>query len=428
MRMPIALVIYVSLAAVTFPYGYAEGPPATASTSDWESLQTAGLAAFARQSYEEAVEYFKQSWSMSSSPTQQGVSANDLGQVYRKLGRPSDAREWLQRACNAWRAGPREGHGMAVAVSSLGSLHRDAGDYAEAEALLREALGVRDPDPDSTAKIRYSLADLLREEGRDAEARQLFLETLRQDEISPKQRMNALMGLAELDRQADDREAGAKRWNEVLEMARSQHDEISEAIASRGLASMWLSAGDLARAEPLLRRSVSIMETNPEATPVDLANALSSMGLLYRARNKLMLAETAWSKALALERTAYGDIHPQVAWLMEMLADVYSARGERDMARDYATRALDAMKRVLGEDALPTAAAFANRATVEQRASDLEAAAKDYARALGIARAHPGNDRLEKTLLQRYAGLLKTMHRGQEARELSAMTGSLRSN
>ena len=139
-----------------------------------------------------------------------------------------------------------------------------------------------------------------------------------------------------------------------------------------------------------------------------------------------MLAETAWSKALALERTAFGDIHPQVAWLMEMLADVYSARGERDVARDYATRALEAMKRALGENALPTAAAFANRANVEQRASDLEAAAKDYARALGIAHAHPGNDRLEKALLQRYSVLLKTMHRGQEAREMSAMAGSFR--
>lgn len=427
MRIPIALVIYVSLMSVAFLDCYAEGPPTTA-VPDWESTHAAGLAAFQRQSYEEAVEYFKKSWALSLSPTQQGISASDLGQVYRRLGRPGDAREWLERACDAWRADPPEGHGMAVAISSLGSLHRDAGDYTDAEALLREALRIADPDPDSTANIRYSLADLLREEGRGAEARQLFLETFHQDDVSSKQRLNALMGLAEIDRQADDRESSAKKWNEVLEMARSRQDELSEAIASRGLASMWLSAGDLARAEPLLRRSLSMMEANPEASPVDIANALSSMGLLYRARNKLMLAETVWSKALALERKAFGDMHPQVAWLMEMLADVYSARGERDMARDYATRALKAMERVLGEDALPTAAAFANRATVEQRANELEAAAKDYARALGIVHEHPGNDRLEKTVLQRYAGLLKTMHRGREARELSALAGSFRPN
>jgi len=48
------------------------------------------------------------------------------------------------------------------------------------------------------------------------------------------------------------------------------------------------------------------------------------------------------------------------------------------MARDYATQAVEAMRRVLGEDALPTAAAFANRAYVEQRASDLESAAKAF--------------------------------------------------
>ena len=213
----------------------------TTAVPDWESTHTAGLAAFERQSYEAAVEYFKQSWALSRNPAQQGVSANDLGQAYRKLGRPGDAREWLERACDVWRAGPREGHSMAVAISSLGSLRRDAGDYAQAEALLREALGVRDPDPDSTAKIRYSLADLLREEGRIAEARQLFLETSHQDDVSSKQRLNALMGLAEIDRQADDR--GSRRQEverrKSLEMARSQHDEaFPGAIASRGLASM----------------------------------------------------------------------------------------------------------------------------------------------------------------------------------------------
>jgi tetratricopeptide (TPR) repeat protein len=427
MRIPIALVIYVSLAAAAVFDCAAEVPQTGAS--DWASAHTAGLAAWQRRSYEEALKCFKQSWSLARSPSQRGVSANDLGQTYRLLGRPNDAKEWLRQAYDVWRADLHAGHNTAVAASSLGSLYRDGGDYAQAEVFLREALGVSNLDPDPAAMIRTVLADLLREQGRVVEARGLFLETAdRREGVLPKNLVNALIGVAEIDAETGDREASAKKWNEVLAIARGEEDELSEAIASRGLGSMWLTAGDLARAEPLLRRSLSIMESNGGATPVDLANALSGMALLYRARNKLALAEAAWSKALELERTAFGDIHPQVAWLKEMLADVYAERGDCDRARDYATQALEAMKRSLGEDALPTATAFANRAAVERRASDLDAAAKDYERALGIAHAHPGNEPLEKALIERYASLLKTMHRDREAKELSALARSFRAN
>ncbi|MGA2711615.1 MAG: tetratricopeptide repeat protein [Bryobacteraceae bacterium] len=427
MRIPIALVIYVSLAAAAVFDCAAEVPQTGAP--DWASTHTAGVAAFQRQSYEEAIECFQQSWSLSRGPAQRGISANDLGQAYRLLGRPNDAKEWLRQAYDVWRADPHAGHNTAVAASSLGSLFRDAGDYARAEIFLREALGVSNLDPDSAAMVRTVLADLLREQGRVAEARGLFLETVNHREgVLSKNLVNALIGLAEIDGKAGDREASAKEWNEVLAIARSEGDELSEAIASRGLGSMWLTAGDPARAEPLLRRSLSIMESNPGATPLDLANALCSMGLLYRAGNKLALAEAAWSRALELERKALGDIHPQVAWLREMLADVYAERGECDKARDYATQALEAMKRSLGEDALPTATAFANRAAVERRASDLDAAAKDYERAFGIAHAHPGNEPLEKVLIERYASLLKTMHRDRQAKELSALARSFHSN
>ena len=86
------------------------------------------------------------------------------------------------------------------------------------------------------------------------------------------------------------------------------------------------------------------------------------------------------------------------------------------------------MKRLLGEDALPTAVAMANRANVEQRANDLDAAAKDYEQALGIARTHPGHDPLEKTMIRRYADLLKRMHRDRQAEELGALAGSFHPN
>jgi hypothetical protein len=103
---------------------------------------------------------------------------------------------------------------------------------------------------------------------------------------------------------------------------------------------------------------------------------------------------------------------------MEMLADVYSARGEHGLARDYATRASEMMSGSFGENSMPVATALTNRAMVEQRASDLNAAAKDYERAISIVRVHPEQSPLQATIEQRYAGLLKSMHRSREAKAM----------
>ncbi len=424
MRIPIALALYVSLAA---------GALADDAKTDWAAIHAAGLTAADHHNYDEAIECLRRSWLAAHTPEQKGISANDLGQTYRELQRPKEAREWLERAYEVWRANASPGHNLAVTASSLADVYRDLGDYTRAESLLREALGVHNNDPDSAENIRNSLADLLREEGRSSESRELFSASLQRAGASWEQRVNALIGLADIDRQTGDWDTSEKEWNEVLEMARRRKDEISEAIASRGLGSMWLSAGNPARAEPLFRAALSIMENNPAAKPQDIATALSCMAHLYRAQNKLALAQDAWSKALQLDRAAFGDVHPQVATVMEMLAEVYAQRGERELARDYATRALDTMTGLFGDNALPTAVAFANLAVVERLAGDLDGAAKDYERAIAVTRQLPaagdaarGNDSLERILIQQYAALLKAMHRDREAKEISTLARSFR--
>jgi tetratricopeptide (TPR) repeat protein len=415
MRILIALVTGVSLTVIAFA--------GAEETKDWAAVHAAGLAADQQRNHAEAIVDFEQSWRLARTTAQRGVSANDLGLAYRQMGRVKDAEEWLARACDIWRAEPEAGRYLAISASSLSVLYRDAGDYARTEALLREALAANNPDRNSADMIRNALGDLVREEGRFREARSLLAETLRQDGAAWQQRVNALTGLADIDRQTAGWTASQREWNEVLSIARAQNDRIAEAIASRGLASMWLSAGNPSRAEPLFRRALSIVESEPAASPDQIASALSGLAGFYRAQNKLALAEDDWSRALQIDRTAFGDLHPQVAFLTEMLADVYAARGERDLARDYATRAVNAMTSLFGENSLPAAVALANRATVERRGNEPDAAAGDFEHALLIAREQRGEERgnrpLEQAMIERYAGLLKSMHRGREARALS---------
>ncbi len=417
MRILIALVAGVSLTTIAFAGGEPED-------TKWAAVHAAGIEADQRQNHLEAIELFKQSWRLALGTAERGASANDLGQAYRELRQPKEAKEWLEQACEIWRKEPDAGHYLAVSASSLGEIYRDTGDYAHAETLLREALAAKTGDLNTADMIRNALGDLLREQGRFSEAAALLSETLHRDGVAWQQRVNALTGLADIDRQTRDWKASEEKWNKALAISHAQNDRTTEAIATRGLASMWVSAGNLARAEPLFRRALSILDSNPEARPDQAASVLSGLADVYRAQNKLALAEDAWSRALQIDRTAFGDLHPQVAFLTEMLADVYSARGEREMAHDYATRAVEAMKSLFGENTLPTAVALANRATVEQRLSEPAAAAGDFEHALLIAREQRreerGNDLLEKTLTERYADLLKSMHRNREAKALNS--------
>jgi len=416
MRTPIALAIYVSVFTVTSPAGsFAEGP---VSIDNWSTVYQAGLAANQGHSYEESLGLFQRSWEISRTAEERGVSAIGLGQTWRKLDHLKEAKEWLEHARQAFRADSRLGSRLAVTTADLADLYRAANDYPGAERLLREMLISPSCDAESKALLRNNLADLLREEGRSTEAEPLFEESVGLDAVSWKQRFAALVGLADIARQKGDWEASVNQWNEALEICRRERDDASEAVALRGLGTTWLKAGEPARAEPLLRRALWIMENNSAIPPEQLADAHSGLAELYRSENKLALAEDEWSRALRIDRTALGDAHPQVAILMEMLADVYSARSEFGLARDYANRASETMSVSFGENSMALAAALTNRAAVEERASDPRAAAKDYERAIDIARVHPEHRSLQVVMIRRYAGLLKAMHRPREAKAL----------
>jgi len=421
---PTALAICMSVFTAIAPAGsFAQGP---VSVEKWSTVYDAGLAANQTHNYEESLRLFQQSWETARTPGERGVSAIGLGQTYRRLDRLKDAKEWLERARQALSGDPRLSSRLAVTTADLADLYRTSGDYPDAERLLREMLLSPSCDAESKALLRNSLADLLREEGRSTEAQPLFAESAGLAAVSWKQRLSALVGLADIDGQNGDWEASVNRWNEALEMCRREHDAGAEAVVLRGLGTTWLKAGDRARAELLLRRSLWIMENNSDIPQEQVAGAHSGLAELYRSENKLALAEDELSRALRIDHTVLGDAHPQVAILLEMLSDVYSARGEFGLAREYATQASETMSSSFGENSMAVAAALTNRAAVEEWASDLGAAAKDYERAIDIARAHPEHRSLESVMIRRYAGLLKVMHRPREAKVLDAEAHSYR--
>ncbi len=400
--------------------------------SQWRRVYQSALVASSQHRDDEARDLLEKSWQTAVGDDERGLAADGLGQTERRLGRIEEARQWLGRAIDAFEQDPKQAHRLAVAGLNLSDLERTTGNYYGAEAVLQKILNSPACDTETRGFLRNSLADLLREEGRTQEAQRLFRETLDSPAPAARVRVASMIGLADIDRQQSAWESSISQWNEALEISRREKDEAAEAIILRGLGQTWLQSGSTARAEPLLKKSLSLslslMDTNAEIPPEEVAASHAVLAELYRAENKLALAEDEWTRAVDIEKPLLGEAHPQVAILREMLSDVYAARGEFAVARDYAARASDAMGRTFGENSMAEAAALTNQAGVEQRAGSFEAAARYFARAVSIARAHPEHRSIGIKMIQRYADLLKVMHRSGEAKALLAQRKALFEN
>ena len=309
-----------------------------------------------------------------------------------------------------------------------------AGEYINAETSLR-ALLEKAPRNAQAVNIQIALADLLREEGRTHEARELFEEVRRSPKFAASEdwrvHMDLLRGLADLDSHNSGSvnnqsiNAGLAEWNEAISLAHSHNDAVAEANTLRGLAISWLDAGSPGRAEPLLRRSLRMLGSEQSARPWDMASAFTAMGQCYRDEGKFMLAEDSFLRALELDRTSLGDAHPQVAFIMEQLAGVNSMLKRFERAREYSARATEAMRTACGGESLAVANALVVEAEVDSRTNRASEAADKCSRALEIVRNHPCPKYFEVRLMQLYANVLKAIHRDREARALGTEVKSL---
>jgi tetratricopeptide (TPR) repeat protein len=309
---------------------------------------------------------------------------------------------------------------------ALATALRAQGEYSMEAHLLRETLARYAVHQEEKALILNLLADSMREEGKSSAAQTTFRDVLRMQGISWKRLFEANAGLADLDCTGRVWEESAAQWNTAANLAHEHHDDAREAIAWRGLAEIWLGQGNLARAEPLLRRALKVFENDPFSGD-QIAPTLSCLGQLYLSENKPALAEDVLTRALAKQEAMVGSKHPQVALLLELLGDTAALRNQMAVARDYFGRAQRIVEQKFGEDSPICGAVFANWGVAEQRSGDKNRAAAQYEKALTILRAG-GRDvaALRMLVIERYAALLKSTHRRKEANALLAEAKSFR--
>jgi len=398
MRSLAALCLYVSL-------------PAALIAADFSGVHLQALQAARRGDFENAAALLRQSNALAATPEQRGLAANDLGVILHQLVRDKEARTHLETAFSIWHETPGESNRLAQTAEALAAVDRSLGDYSGAEKALRTALETPPSDPESYALVTNELGDILREVGQSAEAHQFFAKTLTLTGVSPRRQVDAIVGLADLDRDARAWQSSFDGWNKGLEIAREHHWTAIEAAALRGLGMTYLDHNEFARAEPLLRKSLALFESS-QVPGHQISSTLSCLAQLYQLEGKYGMAEETVLRGIKIAEKALGESHPQVAVLYEMLGDAVAGRNQLSQAHDYYEKARGIMALRFGEQSPMTAAVSASWAAVEQRNHHSAEAAADYEKALAVlSLAGPAAQSLRQSVFERYAAVCKDLHR-----------------
>jgi hypothetical protein len=294
--------------------------------------------------------------------------------------------------------------------ASLASADRRLGDYQSAERVLRSAIASASGSAADRVTLMVNLADLLREEARWGEADQILNTAAALQDLPRESRISILLERAELRREMHEWPESIADWNEIGRIAEKEDSQSLEEVYTGGLGETWLASGEIARAEPLLRRSLALLRKDPAASSSQIATALALMAQLYVAEDKLALAREALDEAISRDELCLGHDHPQVAVMLELHATILSRRGETDAARADLDRARSVMTTHFGAESTAVAGVDVTLGYVEEGARRPELAAAAYGRALTLLHK-TGADEMKfgEQLAKRYAAAIKSL-------------------
>jgi tetratricopeptide (TPR) repeat protein len=371
-------------------------------------------------SYAEAAELYRRSYEFALTPAAHAVSAHGLGVALFRLGRAEQAEAWLQKAWELWPSVQGTADEAARTALWLVEAERTLGHFAAVEPILRGALSAR-PSVELEAELHNRLAVILKETDKPEDARREWNLVSAMAQATVAQRIDALIGVGDLDMRRMHLSESVESLEKALSLAYDLADRRAQSDALQGLGMAWTRTGDLARAEPLLRRAVALA-----ATPQQAGTALQCLASLSARHEKYALAEEQLLEALASLRKTLQETHPQIAAAKGDLADVYLLQSNLPEANRYADEALSAMRAAMGPDSMSVAETMGVKARIEAAANDFSAAAETYAAAIeAMRRRGASRDFRLARLMEGYASVLASLHRTNDATRVRTELQSL---
>lgn len=250
---------------------------------------------------------------------------HDLGRRYDEQGRHLQADEFLRRslAIREHNAGKRHPE-VATYLHILGCRYLDLSRREEADQCFAKALAIKEqvygPNNHEVAEYVHELACRLSDQGRYEEAEPLFDRALliARSELPPghpalgiySHSMGRLRHTTGRLRQAEN------LYKEALAHA-DQMPQPEAAATHNDLGSLYHQQRRYAKAEPLLKRAVSLAKQSFPSDHLNIAICLNNLAALYFARRRYADAELLYQQALAIRRKHLPPDHPDLLTTLE---------------------------------------------------------------------------------------------------------------
>ncbi len=156
----------------------------------------------------------------------------------------------------------------------------------------------------------------------------------------------------------------------------------------------WLlkSTNRLGDAEPLMRRALAIAEASLGANHPEVATYLNNLAQLLKAKNSLGEAETLMRRVVAILECSSGGAHPNLAGVLNNLAQLLQSTNRLGEAEPLMARVVKIFESSLGENHPNVAIALNNLAQLFQDTNRLGEAEPLMRRSLAIDEASFGAD------------------------------------
>lgn len=347
----------------------------------------------------------------------EALEASKNGDQAESEARFADAEKFFLHALELRQSIDPQHPRVAASLKDLGRLYLFEGRYAEAETILKQALGLRQAelaeDAPAIGQSLNLLAQLYMVQGRYGEseparlqAKQIFEKAYPGDDPRLVPTLVGLAALYRLEGRYPEATTIAQRAQAIQQKAGSASQPGNDSLDL--MAQIYLAEGHFADAEPLIRRALAAREQERGPNHPAVANALFLLGAAEFSEGRFADAEPNFKRALAIRGKVFGTDHPVIAQNLDALAGLYRAQGRYRDAEPMLQRSLAIREKVFGKEHPAIAVTLSELGTVylnERRLADAEPL---YTRALAIREKALGPEhRLVAYALDNLAGLYR---------------------
>jgi tetratricopeptide (TPR) repeat protein len=387
-------------------------------STNFDNFIKQGRAAFFTYDLDGAQSAYEQACGAAAAVQQTALCEHVLGTVAEARGNDAEAVQRYLKALEGWQQAGEASRSQRIStLTNLGSVYRRQRRFSEARQMLDEASELvktlASSDPELYAIVRSRSGALYGDLDQPERARGLLNEALAG--LAALQKTNApelayawsALGMVEMT--TGRYKAGESDFRQAVEFANSSlgENQPETAVYATNLALALLVQGEYNRAETLLRRARSVIESRLGPESSALVNVLGELTTVEMALGRFGIAENLGDRTLVILNRQLPAGSPEIVLTQVNLGRVYLREHKIAEAEKILPAAINAERRfftsgrTLG-DGIRILASLRAQQHSWNEAESL------YSEALGLYERHLGPDHPDiAPVLREYADVLK---------------------